>query len=81
MPNNAAVTSFNLLPPVLRRTVHDAYDDAMQTLDAREGCDKWLSYRDMRVTIARHIVGQARQGECDVERLRASALRAVHFKA
>jgi hypothetical protein len=81
MPISVAVTSFNLLPPVLRRTVHDAYDNAMKTLDAREGCDKWLSYKDMRMSIARHIVRQARQGEFDAERLRASALRAVHFNA
>ncbi|MEQ1865524.1 MAG: hypothetical protein ABL996_12860 [Micropepsaceae bacterium] len=79
MPNPTAVTSFNLLPPTLRRTIHTAYDDAMETLEARQGCDKWLAYETIRMTVARHIVEQARHGECDVQRLRESALNVVHF--
>jgi hypothetical protein len=81
MPNPTAVTSFNLLPPVLRRTIHDAYDDAMETLEARHGCDKWLMYETIRMTVARHIVEQAKHGECDVERLRESALAVVHVES
>ena len=79
MPNPHSVTSFNLLPPVLRRMIHDAYDDAMETLEARRGCDRWLTYETIRVTVARHIVEQAKHGECDADRLRVSALTAVHF--
>lgn len=81
MPNPLAVTSFNLLPPVLRRTIHDAYDDAMEALDARRGSDNWLSYDTIRMTVARHIVEEARHGEHDVERLSRSALTVVHFES
>jgi hypothetical protein len=33
------------------------------------------------VTVARHIVEQAKHGECDVDRLRVGALTAVHFSS
>jgi hypothetical protein len=51
----------------------------METLEARQGCDKWLTYETIRMTVSRHIVEQARHGECDVHRLRDSALTVVHF--
>jgi hypothetical protein len=79
MASATSVTSFNLLPPVLRRTIHEAYDDAMETLGTRQGCNQWLTYESMSMTVARHIVEKAKQGESDVERLRISALTAVHF--
>ena len=81
MPNASAVTSFNLMPPLLRRTIHDAYDDVMDALEARHGRDNWVTYETIRVTVARHIVEQAKHGECDVERLRQSALAFVHLDA
>lgn len=79
MPNPHAVTSFNLLPPVLRRAIHDAYDDAMEALEARQGCDRWLTYETIRVTVAHHIVENAKHGESNVDRLCVGALTAVHF--
>ena len=81
MPNPHFVTSFNPLPPLLRRTIHNAYDDAMEALEARQGCDRWLTFENIRVTVARHIVEQAKHGECDVDRLRVGALTAVHFSS
>lgn len=81
MANATSVTSFNLLPPVLRRTIHEAYDDAMEVLGTRQGCNQWLTYQTMSMTVARHIVEQAKQGECDVERLRVSALSAVYLNS
>lgn len=79
MPNTSSVTSFNKLPPALLRTIHDAYDDAVEAVTARQGNDRWVVKDWMLTTMARHIVEQARHGECDVVRLRASALTAVHF--
>ena len=81
MPYPAAVTSFNQLPPTLRRTIHNAYEDAMETLEARHGRDKWLTYETIRMTVSRHIVEQARHGECDVQRLRENALAVVYFES
>ena len=81
MPNTAAVTSYNLLPPVFRRAIHEAYDDAMVALGTRQGDDRWLTFERMSMTVARHIVEQAKHGECDVDRLRVSALTAVHFSS
>lgn len=80
MPSSTAVTSFNLLPPHFRRAIHDAYDDTMETLETRYGCGRWLTYESVRMTVARHIVDQAKHGECDVERLRESALTAIHLE-
>ncbi|MDZ4739316.1 MAG: hypothetical protein SGJ03_05355 [Alphaproteobacteria bacterium] len=79
MPNTSSVTSFNMLPPALLRTIHDAYDDAVEAVAARQGNDHWVMKDWILKTIARHIVEQAKHGECDVVRLRASALTAVHF--
>lgn len=81
MPNPCAVTSFNLLPPALRRTIHDAYDEAIEALNARQGSDNWLSYETIRMTVARHIVEEARHGEHDVERLSKSALTVVYIES
>jgi hypothetical protein len=81
MPNPSAVTSFNLLPPALRRTIHDAYNEAMEVLEARQGSNNWLSYETIRMAVARHIVEEARHGEHDVERLSRSALTVVHFES
>jgi hypothetical protein len=53
----------------------------METLETRQGCDKWLTYETIRMTVSRHIVEQARHGECDVQRLRESALAIVHFES
>ena len=79
MPNTSSVTSFNMLPPALLRTIHDAYDDAVEAVAARQGNDRWVMKDWILKTIARHIVEQAKHGECDVVRLRASALTAVQF--
>lgn len=80
MSNPVAITSFNLLPPMLRRTIHSAYDDAMEALDARQGSNHWPSYEAIRMTVVRHIVEQARHGEHDAGRLSRSALTVVHLE-
>ena len=79
MPSPSGVTAFNLLPPALRRTIHDAYDDTMEILEARRGTHRWPSYNTIRMTVARHIVERATHGECNAQRLRDSALTAVHL--
>ena len=66
-------TAFNTLPPTLVRIIHEAFDDAVGMLDRTYASDK------VRAAISHHIVELARHGECDVIRLRDSALKVVHF--
>jgi predicted aminopeptidase len=61
------------------RAIHTAYDDALAVVQERQGCDRWLMQDWIHKTLARHIVEQARQGECDVVRLRLNALNAIHL--
>ncbi len=81
MPIQSSVTSFNKLPPALLGIIHDAYDGAVDAVAMRQGNDRWVSQDWILKTMARHIVEQARHGECDVVQLRVSALTAVHFES
>jgi hypothetical protein len=79
MTDSGSVTSFNLLSPVFRRAIHEAYDDVMYTLELEGRHVDFLSTRKISATVAHHIVEQAQHGECNVERLRNSVLSAMHF--
>ena len=69
----AAITSYNALPPVVLRTIREAFDDAVKEIEQRRGtlpeCE--------RVKVARHLVDMAKHGECSFERLRGAAIEAV----
>jgi len=77
MPGNQNnITSFNALPPVVIRRIREAFEEALNELQERRG-DQVVS-DDTRAELARHIVHLAKLGECDFDRLRTTALKAVY---
>ena len=65
------ITAYNALEPIVVRNIREAFDDAVKELETRRGFD---APREARAKLAREIVGLARHGECDVNRLRMAAL-------
>jgi len=65
------ITAYNVLEPIIVRNIRVAFDGAVKELETRRGFD---APRETRAKLAREIVGLARHGECDVNRLRSAAL-------
>ena len=68
------ITAYNALGPIVVRNIREAFDGAVKELESRRGFD---AADETRAKLAREIVGLARQGECDVDRLRKAALSAL----
>jgi len=79
MTHLSSITNHNVLPPALVRTIHEAFDDAVTTIETLRGPYPAPVAKRIRAAVARTIVELARHGECDVERLRDEALKAVHL--
>ncbi len=81
MAHCSSITNQNALAPTIVRTIHEAFDDAVKTLETHRGpCSRHASER-MRSAVARRIVDLAKHGECDFGRLRNGALDALYFAA
>jgi len=80
MTHLSSITNHNLLPPTLVRTIHEAFDDAVNLIETRRGRFPAPEDKRLRAALARTIVDLARHGECDAERLRDEALKAVHIE-
>jgi hypothetical protein len=76
MPNQPCITSYNALQPNVVRKIREAFDDAVATVEANRGP---LASEDTRAKLAKTIVHMARNGVCDVKRLRDEALSALHL--
>lgn len=70
------ITAFNVLQPSVVRTIREAFDDAVKEIETRRGAGAPLP-EDARCKLARRLVELARHGECDLQRLRSEAIRAV----
>ncbi len=72
-----AITSYNVLPPVILRTIREAFETTVGELEERHGPHAVTDYT--RAALARQMVRLARNGECDAIRLQAQALTYVHL--
>ena len=73
----ATVTSYNALPPIMLRTIREAFESTVGELEERHGRHAVTDYT--RAALARQMVRLARNGECDAIRLQAQALTYVHL--
>jgi len=71
-----SITAYNVLAPIVVRNIREAFDGAVKEIESRRGVD---APDATRAKIARQIVGLAKHGECDVNRLRAAALSALPY--
>lgn len=74
MPEQRPVTAFNALPPLIVRTIHEAFDDALEMLATRQ--DGPVS-DETRARISRALVEAARLGEFNATRMRDRALEVI----
>lgn len=65
------ITAYNCLEPIIVRNIKEAFDGAVKELETRRGAN---APREAQAKLARAIVGLARSGERDVNRLRTAAL-------
>ncbi len=72
-----AITSYNVLPPAMLRTIRQAFESTVGELEERHGRHAVTDYT--RAALARQMVRLARNGECDAVRLQAQALTYVHL--
>jgi hypothetical protein len=79
MPNQPSITAYNALQPSVVRKIREAFDDAMATVEASRGPHAPPPSEDTRAKLAKTIVDMARNGVCDVKRLRDEALSALHL--
>jgi len=69
------ITAYNALEPSVVRKIREAFDGAVKEVESRRGD----APDHTRAKLAREIVGLARHGECDVNRLRAAALSTLPY--
>ena len=81
MSDQNSITAHNLLEPWLVRTIREAFDDAIRMVQERRGPDAPPPSDGMRAKLAKQIVGLARTGECDADRLREKALSALQLSS
>jgi hypothetical protein len=79
MPSNPSITSFNALQPSIVRNIREAFDAAVKAVQDYRGPGAPPPSDDVRAKISKVIVGKARQGECDVNKLRDDALSTLHL--
>ena len=77
MHQETHITSYNALPPVVLRTIREAFEGAIGSLEQQHGVHAVTDYT--RAALARQMVRLARSGECNRERLQANALTFVHL--
>jgi hypothetical protein len=65
------ITTHNVLPTSVIRTIREAFDDAVQEFERRRGTGVTP---DTRAKLARRLVDLAKHGECDFQRLKTAAL-------
>lgn len=75
--NNMQITTYNKLDPRVVRTIREAYDNAVIEIEQRRGIQAPPLAEDSRAKLAQCLVNLARQGECDVDRLRVAAMTAI----
>jgi hypothetical protein len=73
----AAITSYNALPPFVLRTIRETFETTVGELEERHGRHAVTDYT--RAALARQMVRLARNGECNPIRLQAQALTYVHL--
>ena len=79
MPSQPSITAYNVLQPSVVRTIREAFDDAVKAVEDRRGPGAPPPSDAVRAKIAKTIVGMARQGVCDVKRLRDETLTTLHL--
>jgi len=79
MAHHSSITNHNVLAPAILRTIHEAFDDVVKTIETRWGPYTSPAWDPMRAKVARRMVDLAKHGECDIARLREGALKAIHL--
>ena len=79
MTDPTPITAFNALQPSIVRTIREAFDDAVKTVETHRGPGAPPPSDDTRAKLAKAIVGMAKHGVCDLARLRDDALTALHL--
>lgn len=79
MQSEHSITSFNALQPTFVRSIREAFDDTIKAVEESRGPGAPPPSDDVRAKISKIIVAMARQGVCDVKRLRDDALSALHI--
>jgi hypothetical protein len=79
MQQISLITSQNMLSGAILRTIHEAFDDAIETLERECGPYAPSASKRIRAAVARRMAELAKHGVCDFERLRVGALKAVYF--
>jgi hypothetical protein len=77
MHQDQTITSYNALQPIVVRTIREAFEGAIGTLEQQHGPHAVTDYT--RAALARQMVRLARAGECTAERLQTNALKIVHL--
>jgi len=78
MNHHSSITSQNVLSPAIVRTIHEAFDDVMKTLETCRGPYAPHASQRVRAGVARQIVELAKHGECNFDHLRDHTLKAFH---
>ena len=79
MQSQPSITAYNVLQPSVVRNIREAFDDAVKAVQEHRGPDAPPPSDDVRAKIAKTIVAMARNGVCDVKRLRDETLSALHL--
>ena len=79
MPDQHRITAYNVLEPRVIRTIREAFDDAVRTVQEYRGPDAPPPSDGLRAKLAKQIVVMARTGECSANRLRDGALSALRI--
>ena len=79
MPNQTSITSHNALAPAVVRKIREAFDDAVKTVEDLRGPGAPPPSDDTRAKLAKTIVDMAKNGVCDVKRLRDETLTTLHL--
>ncbi len=79
MSDQICITAHNALEPWVIRTIREAFEDAMRTVQEQRGPDAPPPSDSIRAKLAKQIVALARTGECSANRLRDRALNALQL--
>lgn len=79
MSDQNRITAFNVLEPRVIRSIREAFDDALKTMQQNRGPDAPPPCDGVRAKLAKQIVVMARTGECSADSLRDRALSALQL--
>ena len=77
--DQSRITAYNVLEPRVIRTIREAFDDAIKTVQEYRGPDAPPPSDSLRAKLAKQIVVMARTGECNAISLRDRALSTLHL--